>query len=82
MRVGQSCVTNLNPHPHPHPRPHPHPHPGEAAIIARAAKYLARRVCLPRGVVSPQTAAAMRCVLLGLANEAEAYAWTSSGGLL
>jgi len=56
--------------------------PGEAAIIARAAKYLARRVCLPRGVVSPQTAAAMRCVLLGLANEAEAYAWTASGGLL
>ena len=56
-------------------------HPGEAALVARSAKYIARRVCSTRHVPA-DAAEAMRCALLGLAREAESYAWTASGGLL
>ena len=56
-------------------------HPGDAAIAGRAAKYVARRICAPRDV-DDASAAAARCALLALAKEAEAYAWSASGGLL
>ena len=56
--------------------------PGDAAIVARAAKYIARRVCSPRDVASAEAATAMRCALLQLAADAEIYAWSASGGLL
>ena len=55
--------------------------PGDAAIVARAAKFMARRICSPQHL-SEQGALALRCALLSLASEAEKYAWTASGGLL
>jgi hypothetical protein len=56
--------------------------PGDAAIVARVAKFIARRVCVPHDLEDPEVAKALRCALLRLAKEAEAYAWTASGGLL
>ena len=56
--------------------------PGDAAIVARVAKFIARRVCVPHDLEDAEVAKALRCALLRLAKEAEAYAWTASGGLL
>ena len=55
--------------------------PGDAALVARASKYISRRVCAPRDI-DAEAAIALRCVLLDMAREAEAYAWSLSGGLL
>ena len=56
--------------------------PGDAALVARAAKFMARRVCAPRDIANPEIVMALRCALLALARDAESYAWTASGGLL
>ena len=55
--------------------------PADAATVGRAAKYIASRICVPRDMGAP-AAAALRCTLLQMGDEAEAYAWGASGGLL
>lgn len=55
--------------------------PGDAVAAAAAARYVARRVCVPRDMGEP-AAEALRGVLLEVAAECESYAWSASGGLL
>lgn len=56
-------------------------HAGDAAVVAEAARYVASRICAPRDMSAP-AASALRCSLMGIAAQAEMYAWTASGGLL
>ena len=55
--------------------------PANSAAIARAAKYVAERLCAPRDMgAAPATV--LRGALLQMAADAEAIAWSRSGGLL
>ena len=55
--------------------------PADAAVVAKAARYVASRICAPRDMSAP-AASALRCALMRLAGEAELKAWHLSGGLL
>lgn len=53
----------------------------EAVSAARAAKYVAARLCAPRDL-GASAAALLRATLRQVETEAERYAWSASGGLL
>ena len=53
----------------------------EAISAARAAKYVAARLCAPRDL-GASAAALLRATLRQVETEAERYAWSASGGLL
>jgi len=52
-----------------------------AMVRARAAKFVASRLCVPRDM-GAEAGAALRATLLEIANEEEHLAWSRSGGLL
>ena len=52
-----------------------------AMVRARAAKFVAARLCVPRDM-GAEAGAALRATLLEIASEEELFAWSASGGLL
>ena len=55
--------------------------PPDAAVRAKAARYVCARLCAPRDM-GPDAASALRAVLAEIAARYEGYAWRASGGLL
>jgi hypothetical protein len=57
--------------------------PGEAAVIARAARLIGRRIKMDgNGASDAARAAAAHCALSQMVREMELHAWAASGGLL